>query len=54
MKGARETGESRVVDGVEACKQRNETIRKLWLDDEKQLDAAEFLLNEPFRGKPEI
>lgn len=56
MKGARQAGESRVVDGVEACKQRNEIVRKTWLDDEKLLDAAEPLLNEPFpfKGKPEI
>jgi len=42
------------VNGVEACLARNEMVRKLWEDDEKLLDAADYLLSGPFKGKSEI
>lgn len=32
VQGARAQGESRVVQGVEACKARNDAIRELWKD----------------------
>jgi salicylate hydroxylase len=54
VKGARKQGEVRVVDGVEACLARNEMVKKMWQDDEKLLEAAEYLLSGPFKGKSEI
>lgn len=54
VKGARQTGEGRVVDGVQACLARNQTVRDIWADDEKLLDASEYLLGAPFKGKGEI
>jgi len=54
VKGARKQGEVRVVDGVEACLARNETVRKFWEDEDKVLDATEYLLSGPFKGKSEI
>lgn len=33
VKGAREQGESRVVEGVEACIKRNNDYREAWKDE---------------------
>jgi len=54
VRGARKQGEVRTVVGVEACLARNEVVRKMWQDDEKRFDAADYLLSGPFKGKSEI
>ena len=32
VKGAHQQGESRVVDGIDRCKARNDAVRELWKD----------------------
>jgi len=54
VRTARKQGEIRVVDGIDACLKRNEIIRKNFGDDEKVLDASEYLLSGPYKGKSEI
>jgi salicylate hydroxylase len=54
VKGARKHGEARTVDGVEVCLARNETVRRLWANDEKVLDGTEYLVSGPFKGESEI
>jgi len=54
VRGARKQGELRVVDGVDPCLARNKIIKQMWGNDEKVLDASEYVLSGPFKGKSEI
>lgn len=54
VKGARQAGEGRVVEGVEACLARNDTVRKMWEDEDRILEASQHLYNQPFQGQSEI
>ncbi|KAE8454589.1 hypothetical protein EG329_000212 [Mollisiaceae sp. DMI_Dod_QoI] len=48
VKGARAHGERRVVDGQEACRARDEVLRKGWEDEAGVAAKWESLLKEPF------
>lgn len=54
VKGARAMGELRVTAGTEACLSRNETVKRLYDDEEKLLEQGSFLYGAPFTGNPEI
>ena len=54
VKGARVQGENRVTIGEEACKQRNEIIKKGFADQEAVKAKMHFLYREPFERKVEV
>jgi len=54
VKKARAQGESRVVDGVDACKERNDRLRAAWQDQSGYLAGVQDMYNRPFSEKSEI
>lgn len=54
VKGARKMGETRTVQGVDACKKRNAAIREMWSDKASIEETYHNLLNAPFTGESEI
>ncbi|CCL99839.1 uncharacterized protein FIBRA_01863 [Fibroporia radiculosa] len=52
--GARKQGETRVVRGIDACKQRNDALRVAWEDEDAVLAAFLDTYSHPFTGQSEI
>ncbi|KAF9806017.1 hypothetical protein IEO21_08845 [Rhodonia placenta] len=54
VKGARKQGEARVVEGVEACKARNNSIREAWRDGDAIAAGYMEMYSHPFLEKSDI
>ena len=48
VKGARAQGELRVTSGEQACKERNEKVKKMWENQTAAWTAMDAVYREPF------